>query len=753
MKNVKSILLASLALLSLSCSKESIKEDVNPSAPQVNLVPMTFSAASPVTKTAVAENGKSVNWVAEDKISVIDDIQGDPIEFKLTDGAGTSSAKFSGEVPEGSTEFYAFYPYSENLYCMEGEFINVEIPTDQSLTATNISAGMMVAKADESNNFAFKNVNALVKFTVKAEDNIAKVAVRGAGKEKIAGELDFTYLDGTVTVDATKLTATEASVSAASGSVLSGTYYLAVAPVELSGIEVQMWNSSDDDATLKGSAVTLKSGDMLNLGTLAPSFQTKDLTVAQLLDKINAGEDISSNNLVGVVSYVETAGNSFSRGTVMIQDNVDGPNTGITFFNSNSSTGLYKSNDVAVGNKIRVSLGNATIADASSTYGLQLGNVTNTDVINLISSGNEIVRAKATASTLSSYKGQYVVIENASPAVTGKLNQATTTYKFNADAEINVYIKSDAWVGKDVIVDAFKTGNLSGFVSYYKGTWQLVPVAVENISDFAVTGPTISDVTPESLSWAAADYGSEKAKTIAVSGYNLTSAAISASLENDNFSHSVSVGEDGTSATVSVYPIAANASTTDAKTATLTISCGSFSKAIALTQGKVGAVVKTYTLTFPDDNKANNGLTANQYTSTWTATVGTNSWTISNFNNNNWNNSWTYIRAGSKNNASVASVSTDNAIVGSISKLTVVIDKIESTKVNSISWVVATDSEFTNVKETISVDKSKAGTIASKVTTPTPNCYYKLVVDCQKSTSKIGNGFVQISKLEYTNAE
>lgn len=590
MKTTKSILLASLAILSLSCSKESVKEDVNPSAPQVNLVPMTFSAASPVTKTAVAENGKSVNWVAEDKIAVMDNKVGNAIEFKLTDGAGTSSAKFSGEVPEGSTEFYAIYPYSENLYCMEGEFINAEIPVDQSSTATDISAGIMVAKADESNNFAFKNVNALVKFTVNAEDKISQITVRGAGQEKIAGALELTYTDGTVAVDAMELTAAEVSVTAESGSVLTGTYYLAVAPVELSGIEIELRNSDNAKAYLKGEAIALKPGDMLNLGTLAPSFPTKDLTVAQLLDKINAGEDISSNNLVGVVSYVETAGNSFSRGTVMIQDNADGPNTGITFYNPNSSTGLYKSNDVAVGNKIRVSLGNATIADASSTYGLQLGNAANTDVIDLISSGNDIVRAKATASTLSSYKGQYVVIENASPAVTGKLNQATTTYKFNADAEINVYIKSSAWVGKDVVVDASKTGNLSGFVSYYRGTWQLVPIAISDISDFENVEPVIVSVTPESLSWTAAEYGSEKTKTVTISGNRLTDEAISTSLDNGNFSHTVSVGEDGTSATVSVYPNAENTSATDAKTANLTISCGSFSNAITLTQGKVGAI-------------------------------------------------------------------------------------------------------------------------------------------------------------------
>ena len=748
MKNVKSILLASLAILSLSCSKESIKEDVNPSAPQVNLVPMTFSAASPLTKTAVAENGKSVNWLAEDKIAVMDNIKGDALEFNLTDGAGTSSAKFSGEVSEGSTEFYAFYPYSENLYCMEGDFINTEILADQSSTATNISAGMMVAKADESNNFAFKNVNALVKFTVKAEDNIVHVAFRGKGKEKIAGTFEFTYDGSSIDVDASKLTETEVSVVKNDG-VLDGTYYLAVAPVDLSGVEIEIWNSAFEAATLTGGELNLKSGDMLNLGTLAPSFQNEDLTVAQLLDKINAGDDISSYNLVGVVAYSETAGTPFYRGTVMIQDNVDSQNTGVIIFNKDNNTGLYKNTYVVAGNKIRISLGNATIVDENSDYGLQLEGVANTDVIDRISSGNEIVKARATAATLSSYKGQYVVIENASPTITGKLNQASTTYKFNADAEVNVYIKSSAWDGKDVIVDASKTGNLSGFVSYYKGTWQLVPVAEENISDFAVTGPAISDVIPESLSWAAADYGSEKAKTITISGYNLTSAAISASLDNDNFSHTVSVGEDGISATVSVYPVAANASTTDAKTATLTISCGSFSKSISLTQGKAGAVVKTYTLTFPDDNKSNNKV--GSYSKSWTAKAGTNSWTITNFNNNNWN--WANIRAGSKNGTSVASISTDAAIAESICKLTVVIDAITANYVNSISWVVATDSKFENVKETISVDKSKAGTIASKVTIPTPNCYYKLVVDCQKSTSKIGNGFVQISKLEYTNAE
>lgn len=52
------------------------------------------------------------------------------------------------------------------------------------------------------------------------------------------------------------------------------------------------------------------------------------------------------------------------------------------------------------------------------------------------------------------------------------------------------------------------------------------------------------------------------------------------------------------------------------------------------------------TLTFPDDNSANNKVIT--YTDTWIAKNGTDEWSITNFNNNQWNNSWKYIKCGSK---------------------------------------------------------------------------------------------------------
>ncbi len=77
--------------------------------------------------------------------------------------------------------------------------------------------------------------------------------------------------------------------------------------------------------------------------------------------------------------------------------------------------------------------------------------------------------------------------------------------------------------------------------------------------------------------------------------------------------------------------------------------------------GQTREEVSLVALTFPDDNSENNGLTSNQYQSTWTAIIGDFSWDISNFNNNNWANNWAYIKCGRKNNASVGTIMTHDA--------------------------------------------------------------------------------------------
>lgn len=149
-------------------------------------------------------------------------------------------------------------------------------------------------------------------------------------------------------------------------------------------------------------------------------------------------------------------------------------------------------------------------------------------------------------------------------------------------------------------------------------------------------------------------------------------------------------------------------------------------------------------LTFPDDNNENNKVGA--YNKEWTAMMGSDSWTITSFNNNNWNN-WTYIRCGWKTEATVASIATDFAIDQPVSTVVVTFDKLSSVnQINSISLVMASDADFTDVVETVSAPNMEAGDMAFNIAVPKANCYYKLVVDCQKTSS---NGTVQISKLAY----
>ena len=148
-------------------------------------------------------------------------------------------------------------------------------------------------------------------------------------------------------------------------------------------------------------------------------------------------------------------------------------------------------------------------------------------------------------------------------------------------------------------------------------------------------------------------------------------------------------------------------------------------------------------LTFPDDNSANNGLTSNQYSSTWTATSGDYSWSISNFNNNNWGGNWTYIKCGRKNVASVGTIKTSDAFSEAITKVDVTIDALTASKVNSIKLYTSSDNSSWTEAGTF----TKATGIQSvSLSSPAASLYYKVEFDCASGSS---NGLVTVSKVEY----
>lgn len=151
---------------------------------------------------------------------------------------------------------------------------------------------------------------------------------------------------------------------------------------------------------------------------------------------------------------------------------------------------------------------------------------------------------------------------------------------------------------------------------------------------------------------------------------------------------------------------------------------------------------KTYTLQF---GSSYNSKGQSSYSNSWYATCDGFIWDIVNANNNN--NGWSYVKMGSKNAAYVGTITTQAAMPETIKTVTMTVDAVTATSINSIKLVVASDSSFSNNVQTISVTPA-TGDLKFNIPTPTANCYYKIEVDCKKASS---NGPIQISKVVYTN--
>lgn len=157
-----------------------------------------------------------------------------------------------------------------------------------------------------------------------------------------------------------------------------------------------------------------------------------------------------------------------------------------------------------------------------------------------------------------------------------------------------------------------------------------------------------------------------------------------------------------------------------------------------------GEAPKAYILTFPGTDEAEK---VNDYTSTWDATRDGFTWKLANWNN--YNNSWKQVKAGRKKTASVATITTKTTIPEAISTVTMTIDAINATYVNSIMMEVisATGATIETIPGT-----AKKGPCVFNVTKPQNDCKYKITVDCKgMSGNNAKNGFVQVSKVVYTN--
>ena len=210
MKKIFAFSIAALALLAVSCEKKAVEVIDTPAAATVE---KTFTVLAPAeTKTALSGTNKVV-WSEGDQITVIAKTTGNLATFTLSEGAGTSAAKFSGSIDAADAEettFYAFYPASieidpkDEKHPLSKGDITVKTDCYPSLEIPAVKDGfnpdhaMMVGAIDSDGKIAFHFGTAFFKIKISA-DGIKSINFASSGSARFGGRPSWSTSDFSTT--------------------------------------------------------------------------------------------------------------------------------------------------------------------------------------------------------------------------------------------------------------------------------------------------------------------------------------------------------------------------------------------------------------------------------------------------------------------------------------------------------------------------------------------------------------------------
>lgn len=258
--------LAALAGLA-GCAKE------NADSPEKNptgntLVTLTANQENAETKAEISTtDSKVINWKKDDAITVIDG-DGKNVEFTLTEGEGTRSGKFKGEVSKTADSYIALYPYQKDVTASEGALNGVVLKSEQTAVAGSFDpeAALMMAES-EAGSLSFKNIVGFVKVTPTV--SCARITlVSNNSESKLAGTADITMTDGKPT--ATVADGASSSVSIVGDIKAGSTYYIAIFPETLADGFRLVFTTSDGQDTYKSTTkqLEIKRNYVTNLGNV-----------------------------------------------------------------------------------------------------------------------------------------------------------------------------------------------------------------------------------------------------------------------------------------------------------------------------------------------------------------------------------------------------------------------------------------------------------------------------------------------------
>lgn len=669
-----------------------------------------------------------------------------------------------------------------NVYCAYGSSVSdaitptptIDIPANQEQTGEvfNAVAMPMVAEAfpiskaiaadgtsDESG-INFYNLGGIIEFDIYSPTSTYKTelikSVTFKANENIVGSfsIDLTAVNKTdvstfeITGYSTKTVTTEVSslgVGASAVNIASARkVYMVVAPGDYTGDVVVTTNLAEYKYTIS-TAKTINRSEVKRFGvnlekdgaryaikkelTFSHSdFQTGSYKTSSFSKAVDGDKSYS-------ISYTDTYQNASK---IQLKANSGeihnttalGKIVSLSYTSGTNTVNVYFGTSVKPSTAANVDGTTCTPKGDNDTY----FNITSTSKYATI---NNVVVTYIPTSGKANPGLSYAVGDVSMNIGDNYCNPITNPYNLNVSYESSN--TSIATVASDGTVSAVAEGSVTITASYAEDSDYNADSAEYTLNVNDPDKPTLvvspSTTSAEPFIWPR---GTNAGQTFTVTADNGGSWDYSGSISWAN------ITKDATGITIT--PKSADSATENIGNITITLTKDGYSdlsSTIYVKQLKSSA--DPIVLSFPDDNSSNNGLSSGQYTSTWTAKKGDFGFSISNFNNNNWNGSWSFIRCGRNGYTSVATITTDQ-VDFPVTSIEVVVDTYNTSKGTATTQLeVASDSAFGDIISTVDVTM-EAGTLTYSVPSENKaaNLYYRITYDCASGT---GNGFIQVSKV------
>lgn len=743
-KNFKSYVLSTLAVAAIalsSCSKSD--EGMTPAQKK------DFSVVLTGVSTKTTNDGMSTLWAANDAINLFHAPLGGEAttgmeyvsdgEFSTTQSGAT--ATFTGTLAADFDEtltynWYAFYPYTKQITTPANSsagytYVGGRSDRSQTQTGNNSTAhicgtnypiaGILNKVAgSEKPVITMRHLSSLVAVKVtnglKADPiTVSKVSITADGVDIVGSYyIDFTDPNNPSFVPSnTNYVSSTANLEVTDGEAIaageSATFYLAVKPFTVNEgddftVSVTATNGAQEKVISAPKNYTFAAGKKKTINfTYDKSVLTYDFTTVAELNALKTSTPTSHIGKLtnAVVSFVPDEKNA------VIKDA-----TGSVLYYLNGG-GMTLKQGQTINGDVNVTL---------TTY----NNCSEVTAFNATVSGEGAVVEPQTV-TLADLAGNLETWQNAYVKVTEGLEVTAINGKnITVKKGSNTYVVYSAAAAVSGLAVGDVITSVVGTIANFSGNDQIKAWKVADIEfTHTATEHTITIVQPT-------DAGSSYI-TVKVGGSEITSGA--KFMEGTEVQAEITI--DGYY-DFTTWDITGAVNLSSKLSHVVTFEVGTEDITIKANLVKRGA--KSYTITW---NSTNNSQSIGSYTATWSVTADGLTCNMANWNNNN--NKWNYVKCGRKDNASVATITTASAISEAIKKVTMTIDNLTASKINSITLYSSdsADSGWVSIGTFTIASGDQSVTIAS----PAANKYYKLDVDCAAGTA---NGLLTLSKLVFS---